>query len=55
LNFDQSDSTSDGDAFRQRGEFATLAEKFFLVLEILRSHASDEKPPTPHTPIKLPR
>jgi hypothetical protein len=37
-----------------------LAEKFFLVLEPLRSHASDEKPPTAisttsHTPIKLPR
>jgi len=37
-----------------------LAEKFFLVLETLRSHASDKKPPvaistTLHTPIKLPR
>jgi hypothetical protein len=37
-----------------------IAEKFFLVLETLRGHASDEKPPiavstTSHTPIKLPR
>jgi hypothetical protein len=34
-----------------------LAEKFFLVLETLRSHASDDKPPTvmsttPLTPIR---
>lgn len=34
-----------------------LAEKFFLVLETLRSHASDDKPPAvrstaPLTPIK---
>ena len=37
-----------------------LAEKFFLLLETLRSHASDDKPPAvistaPHIPIKLPR
>jgi len=37
-----------------------LAEKFFLVLETLRSHASDDKAPivistAPHSAIKLPR
>jgi hypothetical protein len=37
-----------------------LAEKFFLVLETLRSHASDDKPSivistAPHIAIKLPR
>jgi len=37
-----------------------LAEKFFLVLETLRSHASDDKAPivtstAPHIAIKLPR
>jgi len=37
-----------------------LAEKFFLLLETLRSHSSDDKPPVvisiaPHVPIKLPR
>jgi len=37
-----------------------LAEKFFLVLETLRSHASDDKPQivmttTRHIPITLPR
>jgi len=37
-----------------------LAEKFFLLLETLRSHTSDDKPPVvistaPHIPIKLPR
>ena len=37
-----------------------LAEKFFLVLETLISHASDDRPstvvssPAPHIPIKLP-
>ena len=36
-----------------------LAEKFFLVLETLRSHASDDKPqivvrPPRHIPIALP-
>jgi hypothetical protein len=39
---------------------AMLAEKFFLVLETLRSHASDDKPQivistTQHIPITLPR
>jgi hypothetical protein len=38
---------------------AMLAEQFFLVLETLRSHASDDKPPivtstTRHIPITLP-
>jgi hypothetical protein len=37
-----------------------LAEKFFLVLETLKSHASDDKPQaatgtTRHIPIALPR
>jgi hypothetical protein len=37
-----------------------LAEKFFLLLETLRSHSSDDNPPVvistaPHVPIKLPR
>jgi len=37
-----------------------LAEKFFLILETLRSHSSNDKPPVvistaPHIPIKLPR
>ena len=37
-----------------------LAEKFFLVLETLRSHATDDKPcivisTAPHIAIKLPR
>jgi hypothetical protein len=37
-----------------------LAEKFFLILETLRSHSSDDKPPivistAPHVAIKLPR
>ena len=39
---------------------AMLAEKFFLILETLRSHSSDDKPPVvistaPHIAIKLPR
>jgi len=39
---------------------AMLAEKFFLFLETLRSHASDGKPDivissAPHIPIKSPR
>ena len=39
---------------------AMLAEKFFLILETLRSHSSDDKPPivistAPHVAIKLPR
>jgi hypothetical protein len=38
---------------------AMLSEKFFLVLETLRSHASDDKPPIvvktgPQIPIKPP-
>jgi len=37
-----------------------LAEKFFLVLETLRSRSSNDKPPVvvstaPHVAIKLPR
>ena len=37
-----------------------LAEKFFLILETLRSHSSNDKPlvvisTAPHIPIKLPR
>jgi hypothetical protein len=37
-----------------------LAEKFFLILETLRSHASDDRPyivisTAPHIPFKLPR
>jgi hypothetical protein len=37
-----------------------LAEKFFLILETLRSHASDDRPhivisTAPHIPLKLPR
>lgn len=36
-----------------------LAEKFFLVLETLKSHASEERPqkttgPTRHIPVTLP-
>jgi hypothetical protein len=39
---------------------AMLAEKFFLILETLRSRSSDDKPPVvistaPHIAIKLPR
>jgi hypothetical protein len=41
-----------------RGEAAMLAEKFFLVLETLKSHASDGSvrivSTTPRVPIKLP-
>ena len=50
LNFRQFDSTNDDEAI------VMLAEKFFLLLETLRSHASDDKPPVvistaPHIPI----
>jgi len=43
--------TNDGEVI------AMLAEKFFLILETLRSHSSNDKPPVPapHIPIKLPR
>ena len=39
---------------------AMLAEKFFLILETLRSHSSDDMPPfvistASHVAIKLPR
>ena len=45
--------TNDGEVI------AMLAEKFFLILETLRSHSSNDKPPVvistaPHIPIKLP-
>jgi hypothetical protein len=64
LNFQQLDSTNDGDTFASEVT-AMLAEKFFLVLETIRSHASDDKPsngrsspvvtgPVPQTPIKPP-
>jgi hypothetical protein len=59
LNFRQSDSTNDGDKFASE-VIAMLAEKFFLVLETLISHASDDRSspvvssPAPHIPIKLP-
>jgi hypothetical protein len=41
-----------------RGVIAMLAEKFFLLLETLLSHASDDQPAimvsaTPHVPIKF--
>ena len=44
--------TNDGEVI------AMLAEKFFLILETLRSHSSDDKPPVvistaPHIAIKL--
>ena len=42
MNFQQPDSTNDGDKFAS--EVTTmLAEKFFLVLETLISHASDDR------------
>src|SRR5262249_34001471 len=41
FNFRQSDSFQFGDAFVSE-DAAMLAEKFFLVLETLRSHASDD-------------
>jgi hypothetical protein len=64
LNFQQLDSTNDGDTFASEVT-AMLAEKFFLVLETIRSHASDDKPsgarsspvvtgPVPPTPVKPP-
>jgi hypothetical protein len=52
----------DGDTFASEVT-AMLAEKFFLVLETIRSHASDDKPsgnrsssvgPVPQIPIKPP-
>ena len=59
MNFRQPDSTNDGDKFASE-VIAMLAEKFFLVLETLISHASDDRPSpvvssaAPHIPIKLP-
>jgi hypothetical protein len=53
------DSTSDGEKFASEVS-AMLAEKFFLVLETLISHASDDRSspvvssPPPHIPSKLP-
>jgi hypothetical protein len=52
------DSTSDGEKFASEVS-AMLAEKFFLVLETLISHASDDRSSPvvsspPHIPIKLP-
>jgi hypothetical protein len=64
LNFQQLDSTNDGEKFASEVT-AMLAEKFFLVLETIRSHASDDKSsdgrpspvvttPVPQIPIKPP-
>jgi len=54
LNLNHVDSANDEKVI------AVLAEKLFLVLETLRSHASDDKAPivistAPHSAIKLPR
>ncbi len=54
IEFEKRDSTTISEVT------AMLAEKFFLLLETLRSHSSDDKPPmvlpaAPHIPIKLPR
>jgi len=60
LNRQQSDSTNDGEKFASE-VIAMLAEKFFLVLETLKSHTSDDKTSSvvistaPHISIKLPR
>ncbi|OCK58840.1 hypothetical protein LMTR3_32295 [Bradyrhizobium sp. LMTR 3] len=60
MNLQQSDSTNNGDKFASE-VIAMLAEKFFLVLETLKSHASDDRSSpvvtstAPHIPIKLPR
>jgi hypothetical protein len=44
--------------FTRQRRFAMLGEKFFLMLETLRSHASDAGvrvvSTSPHVPIKLP-
>lgn len=50
LNFRQFESTNDD------GVIVMLAEKFFLLLETLRSHSSDDQPSVvistaPHIPI----
>jgi len=52
IEFEESDSTNQGEVI------AMLAEKFFLILETLRSHSSSDRPPivistSPHIPIKL--
>jgi hypothetical protein len=58
LNFQQSDLTNYGDQFASE-VIAMLAEKFFLVLETLIGHASDDRSSpvvistVPHIPIKL--
>lgn len=64
LNFQQLDSTNDGEKFASE-VIAMLAEKFFLVLETIRSHASDDRSsngrsssvvtgPVPQIPVKPP-
>jgi len=59
LSFEQSDSTNNGEKFTCE-VIAMVAEKFFLVLETLISHASDDRSSpvvistVPHIPIKLP-